>query len=386
MAARDAAAPMVRFEGVCSAPPPPRGGAMPAALPAALRDLDLEVRRGELLVLLGPAGAGKTTALKLLAGLRRPRAGRILIEGRDLAGLPPHRRGLGAMFQGAALLPRLSVAENLALPLAVRGARRAERAARVARALAELRIEDCAGLRPGQLSDGQRQRAALACALVAGAPVVLLDEPLGALDQGPRQELRFELRALQRRLRATMLYATRDPQEALALADRVAVIDRGRLRQLAPPRALYDAPENVFVAGYVGENNLLPGTVLGPGEESAADCRVRLDVGLEVEAQVADAGGAGSRCVVAVRPERVAIAAIPARDFGAEGEGGVLAAMVIESQFLGDHVRLTVSLGDRGEIVAKRPVMGPPPPVPGTHVSVAWQAANARAFRPDGQG
>ncbi|MBX6374096.1 MAG: ABC transporter ATP-binding protein [Acetobacteraceae bacterium] len=365
------AGPLVRFEGVRKecAPPP---------APPAVRDLDLAVERGEFLTLLGPSGSGKTTILMMLAGFERPTAGRILLDGRDIAGLPPHRRCIGVVFQSHALFPHMSVAENIAFPLEMRGVRKTERTARVRRALSLVRLEGYEERRPSQLSGGQQQRVALARALVFEPPIVLLDEPLAALDKSLREEMQLELRALQRRLRVTMLYVTHDQQEAMTLSDRIAVFEGGRIRQLATPRTLYEEPENAFVAGFVGENNLLPGTVIGPGEEED-ECRVRLDVGLEVEARVADAGGPGSRCVVAVRPERVAIAAVPAREFGEEG--GALAAMVMESIFLGDHVRLKVSLGDRGEIVAKRPAMGPPPPPPGTHVSVAWHAANARAFR-----
>jgi putative spermidine/putrescine transport system ATP-binding protein len=369
------AGPLVRFEGVRKAYAP--GSA------AAVRDLDLAVERGELLTLLGPSGSGKTTTLMMLAGFEQPTEGRILLEGNDIARIPAHRRGIGVVFQSYALFPHMSVAENVAFPLEARRIGRVERAARVARALAAVRLEGLADRRPAQLSGGQQQRVALARALVFEPPIVLLDEPLGALDKSLREEMQLELRDLHRRLRVTMLHVTHDQQEALTLADRIAVFEGGRIRQLATPPTLYERPENAFVAGFVGENNLLPGTVIGPGEEDEDDCRVRLDVGLEVEARVADAGLPGSRCVVAVRPERVAIAAIPARDFGEEG---ALAAMVIESIFLGDHIRLKVSLGDRGEIVAKRPAMGPPPPPPGTHVSVAWQAANARAFRPEGEG
>jgi putative spermidine/putrescine transport system ATP-binding protein len=370
-----AEAALVRFEGVEKAYTP---GAAPA-----VRGLDLAVERGELLTLLGPSGSGKTTTLMMLAGFERPTAGRIVLEGRDVADLAPHRRGIGVVFQSYALFPHMTVAQNVAFPLEARGVGRVERAARVARALAAVRLDGLGDRRPAQLSGGQQQRVALARALVFEPPIVLLDEPLGALDKSLREEMQLELRDLHRRLRVTMLHVTHDQQEALTLADRIAVFEGGRVRQLATPRVLYERPENAFVAGFVGENNLLPGTVLGPGEEDEDDCRVRLDVGLEVEARPADAGPPGSRCVVAVRPERVAIAAIPARDFGEEG---ALPAMVIESIFQGDHIRLKVSLGDRGEIVAKRPAMGPPPPPPGTQVSVAWQAANARAFRPEGEG
>jgi putative spermidine/putrescine transport system ATP-binding protein len=243
---------LVRFEGVRKeyAPPP---------TPPAVRDLDRAVERGEPLTLLGPSGSGKTTTLMMRAGFERPTAGRILLEGRDIAGLPPHRRGIGVVFQSHALFPHMTVAENIAFPLEVRGVRRSERAARVRRAPSQVRLEGYGDRRPGHPSGGQQQRVALARALMFEPPIVLLDEPLGALDKSLREEMQLELRALQRRLRVTMLYVTHDQQEAMTLSDRIAVFESGRIRQLAAPRALYEEPENAFATGFVGENNLLPG-------------------------------------------------------------------------------------------------------------------------------
>jgi putative spermidine/putrescine transport system ATP-binding protein len=365
--------PLLRFEGVTKRYAAPARGA--AASPAALDRLDLDVARGELLTLLGPSGSGKTTTLMLLAGFEVPDAGRILLEGRDIARLPPHRRGIGVVFQSYALFPHMSVAENVAFPLEARGLPRAERAQRVARALEMVRLPELAERRPAQLSGGQQQRVALARAMVFEPPVVLLDEPLGALDKALREEMQHEIRTLHRRLGLTMLYVTHDQSEALTLSDRIAVLAVGRLRQVATPRMLYDEPEDAFVAGFVGENNRLPATLVATGPEGAT---LRLDGGAAIGARLAGtaqpgAAQPGARCVVMVRPERVAISAAPA-------PAGALHARLAEALFQGDHIRLRLVLPDGAEVVARRPV-GETLPVPGSEVALAWTPGDARAFR-----
>ncbi|MFC4169742.1 ABC transporter ATP-binding protein [Teichococcus aestuarii] len=369
------AEPLVRFEGVRKA-----YGA--AASGYAVQRLDLEVEKGELLTLLGPSGSGKTTTLMLLAGFEMPSEGRILLGGRDIARLPPHRRGIGVVFQSYALFPHMSVAENVAFPLEVRGVPKAARAERVRKALAMVRLESFGERRPTQLSGGQQQRVALARAMVFEPPIVLLDEPLGALDKALREEMQYEIRALHQRLGLTMMYVTHDQQEALTLSDRIAVFEGGRIRQLAAPRRLYEQPENAFVAGFVGENNRLPGVVRSAPEGEGRDraIRVMLDSGTEVLARPVDAGAPGSRCLVAVRPERVAVAAILASEMGEDA----LSARLVEVIFQGDHVRLRLSLGDGAEVVAKRPVGAGMLPEPGTLVSVAWDPAHAHAFAAEG--
>ena len=359
------AEPLVRFEGV-------RKAYGPAAAGHAVQGLDLELRRGELLTLLGPSGSGKTTVLMLLAGFEAPSAGRILLQGRDLAGVPAHRRDIGVVFQSYALFPHMSVAENIGFALEARRVPKAERAARVARALSMVRLDGFADRRPSQLSGGQQQRVALARALIFEPPVVLLDEPLGALDKALREEMQFEIRALHQRLGLTMLYVTHDQQEALTLADRLAVFEAGQLRQIAPPRQVYERPANGFVAGFVGENNLLPGAVLGAEEDLLV---VALDCGPRVLARGVDAGGPGSRCRVAIRPERVAVAAVAAAELGENA----LPARVEEAIFQGDHLRLRLSLGDGGTLIAKRPVGGQTP-APGSIAAVAWEPQHALAF------
>jgi putative spermidine/putrescine transport system ATP-binding protein len=357
--------PLVAFQGVRKE----FGAAAPA-----VRDLDLEIARGELLTLLGPSGSGKTTTLMMLAGFEEPSAGRILLEGRDIARLPPHKRGIGVVFQSYALFPHMSVAQNVAFPLEVRGVPKPERARRVAQALAMVRLDGFGERRPAQLSGGQQQRVALARAMVFEPPIVLLDEPLGALDKALREEMQYEIRELQRRLGLTMMYVTHDQAEALTLSDRIAVFEGGRIRQLASPREMYDRPANAFVAGFVGENNRLPGAILArEGEELL----VRLDAGTEVAALSVDAGQAGERCLVAIRPERIAVAPVAAADLGE----GALAAQCREVIFQGDHVRLRLAFGEGGELVVKRPAGGPALPQPGAAAAIAWDAGDARAFR-----
>jgi putative spermidine/putrescine transport system ATP-binding protein len=355
---------LVRFEGVRKAYGP--GG-------YAVKALDLEVMQGELLTLLGPSGSGKTTTLMMLAGFEQPSEGRILLNGRDIARLPPHKRGIGVVFQSYALFPHMSVAENVAFPLEVRGVPRADRAARVARALSTVRLEGYGERRPSQLSGGQQQRVALARAMVFEPPIVLLDEPLGALDKALREEMQFEIREIHQRLGVTMMYVTHDQAEALTLSDRIAVFEGGLIRQLAPPRAIYDSPANAFVACFVGENNRLPGTVLSVEDGEA---RVRLACGPEVPARPVDALAPGAACLVTIRPERVAVAPVAAEELGE----GAMPATLREAIFQGDHIRLKLALGDGGEVLAKRPVGGGALPEPGSVAAVAWEAGHALAF------
>jgi putative spermidine/putrescine transport system ATP-binding protein len=357
---------LVRFEGVRKAYGAASGG-------YAVKQLDLEVMQGELLTLLGPSGSGKTTTLMMLAGFEQPSEGRILLQGRDIARLPPHKRGIGVVFQSYALFPHMSVAENVAFPLEVRGVPRADRAARVARALSAVRLDGYGERRPAQLSGGQQQRVALARAMVFEPPIVLLDEPLGALDKALREEMQFEIRDIHQRLGVTMMYVTHDQAEALTLSDRIAVFEGGLIRQLAPPRTIYEQPANAFVAGFVGENNRLPGRVAAAEE---GELRVALDCGPEVLARAAEPLAPGARCLVTIRPERVAVAPVAAADLGE----GAMAAMLREAIFQGDHLRLKLALGDGGEILAKRPAGGGALPQPGSVASVAWEAGHALAF------
>ncbi len=339
----------------------------------AVRDLSLDVAEGELLTLLGPSGSGKTTTLMMLAGFETPDGGDITLAGKSLTRMPPHKRGIGVVFQNFALFPHMTVEENIAFPLEVRGVAKPERATRVTRALEMVRLAGLGGRMPGQLSGGQQQRVAIARALVFDPRLVLLDEPLGALDRALREEMQLELRHLHEQLGVTMLYVTHDQAEALTLSDRIAVFAGGQLRQCGTPEAVYETPSSLFVAGFVGENNLLLGQALRVEDEIV---EVRLDCGATVEALAAGAVP-GRACVVAIRPERIALAAMAAEDMG----DGAIPATLIEAIYQGDHIRLRVNAGTPATpITIKRPAGAPLTLAPGQPAALAWQAHHARAF------
>jgi putative spermidine/putrescine transport system ATP-binding protein len=307
----------------------------------AVADLDLEIRRGEVLTLLGPSGSGKTTTLMMLAGFEDPSAGRIELEGVRIDTLPPHRRGIGVVFQNYALFPHLTVAQNLAFPLSVRRMGRAKTASRVARALEMVRLPGLGDRRPQQLSGGQQQRVALARALIFEPSLVLLDEPMGALDRQLREELQGEIRRIHAETGVTMVHVTHDQSEALTLSDRIAVFDRGRIQQIGTAEEVYERPANPFVAGFIGENNRLDATVLDAA-------RLRLADGT-VLGCAAHGLAEGAAAVASVRPERV----LP--------DGG-LPGRVLEVVYLGDHCRLRLAFGGRQDFmvrVARRDALAP---------------------------
>jgi putative spermidine/putrescine transport system ATP-binding protein len=297
----------------------------------AVDELTLAIRAGEFITLLGPSGSGKTTTLMLLAGFEAPTSGQIRLDGKPIQSLPPHRREMGVVFQSYSLFPHMTVAGNVAFPLSVRKVSAGETRTRVAAALEKVRLAHLAERRPHQLSGGQQQRVALARALVFEPRVVLMDEPLSALDKKLREEMQLEVRRLHRELGVTMVFVTHDQAEAMTLSDRVAVFNHGRLEQLAAPQALYDTPANAFVAGFVGDSNTLPGRVQG------ADL-LRLPDGRALQARgigTLDAGAAAQLCV---RPERLHLG--PA---GAEGSNR-LPATLLDAIHQGDHWRIVARL------------------------------------------
>ncbi|WP_230287110.1 MULTISPECIES: ABC transporter ATP-binding protein [unclassified Deinococcus] len=227
-----------------------------------LDDIDLDIRRGEFFSLLGPSGCGKTTLLRILAGFEQPDAGQVIIGGQDMTGVPPHLRNVNTVFQSYALFPHLSVQDNVAFGLKMKGVPAAQTRTRVMQALERVRIADFASRRPDQLSGGQRQRVALARAIVNEPQVLLLDEPLSALDLKLRKELQVELANLQESLGMTFVFVTHDQEEALVMSDRIAVMNRGRVEQLGRAEELYERPRTAFVANFLGSSNLIEGTVL----------------------------------------------------------------------------------------------------------------------------
>ena len=300
----------------------------PGATAPAVDDLSLQVQAGEFLTLLGPSGSGKTTTLMLLAGFEAPSSGQIRLDGRPIQSLPPHQRDMGVVFQSYSLFPHMTVAQNVAFPLSVRKVDAAQTQARVATALDKVRLGHLAGRKPQQLSGGQQQRVALARALVFEPRVVLMDEPLSALDKKLREEMQLEIRRLHRELGVTMVFVTHDQAEAMTLSDRVAVFNHGRIEQLAAPQVLYDRPANAFVAGFVGDNNVLPG-------QATAEGGLRLSDGRVLQARTATNPGNGAAAQLCVRPERLHLG-----DQGANR----LPATVLDAIHQGDHWRLVARL------------------------------------------
>jgi putrescine transport system ATP-binding protein len=282
-------APLLRIEGVSK-----RFGDV-----TAVDRLSLDIYQGEFFALLGPSGCGKTTLLRLIAGFERPRAGRILLDGADIAPVPPHRRPVNMMFQSYALFPHLNVAANIAFGLKQEGLPKREIAERVAAMLALVKLENFGARKPHQLSGGQRQRVALARSLVKRPRILLLDEPMAALDKKLRGETQFELMELQRRLGLTFIIVTHDQSEAMTLADRIAVMDRGNLIQVAPPAEIYEQPNSRWIAGFVGEVNLFEGTVGADGLCVEGTPLGRLRVAAKIDA------APGATVCVAVRPEKM---------------------------------------------------------------------------------
>ncbi len=308
-------------------------------------DLDLSIRKGEFLTLLGPSGSGKTTCLMMLAGFETPTSGAIRIDGRPMNQVPPRLRGIGMVFHNYALFPHMSVGNNLSFPLEVRGLDAPSRRDRVRRALELVRLEGLEHRRPGQLSGGQQQRVAIARALVFEPNLVLMDEPLGALDRRLREELQYEIRRIHNDLGVTVLYVTHDQNEAMVMSDRVAVFRAGRIEQIAAPEVLYEEPERSFVARFIGENNRLDGRI-----ETIRDdiCDVVVDGRIVRALRVAECGP-GDVATLSVRPERVAIAPKPGlytNEFDARVE---------DITFLGDHLRLRVSVCGRSDFIVKIP-------------------------------
>jgi putative spermidine/putrescine transport system ATP-binding protein len=336
-----------------------------------VRGLDLAVRRGEFLTLLGPSGSGKTTTLMMLAGFEAPSSGSIALDGRRIEHVPPHRRNIGVVFQNYALFPHMTVAENVAFPLKMRRLAAAETVERVRRALDMVRMGGFEGRKPSQLSGGQQQRIALARALVFEPKLVLMDEPLGALDKQLREHMQLEIKHLHGRLGINVVYVTHDQGEALTMSDRVGVFNDGVLQQVATPVELYEAPANPFVATFIGENNAITGRVRSI---AGGRCRVETDEGAALEALAGAGLAEGARVALVLRPERIRIG--PA--------GTALAnrfpARVEEIIYHGDHSRLRVAACGRGDILVKLPNGDGAASTAGRDVEIGWDADDCRAL------
>ncbi|WP_296763289.1 ABC transporter ATP-binding protein [Sediminimonas sp.] len=338
-----------------------------------VKDLNLAVPRGEFLTMLGPSGSGKTTCLMMLAGFETATHGEIKLDGKPINNIPPHKRGIGMVFQNYALFPHMTIAENLSFPLEVRKIGKSEREEKVKRALDMVQMGDFGNRRPAQLSGGQQQRVALARALVFEPELVLMDEPLGALDKQLREHMQFEITNLAHELGITTVYVTHDQTEALTMSDRIAVFDDGRIQQLATPDKLYEQPENSFVAQFIGENNTFEGTVK---EISNGQAIVELDDGEVIDCTPVNVSKPGERTLISIRPERVEI------DKSRLKEGvHTLKAEVLEFIYMGDIFRTRLRVAGQDDFIIK--TRNAPDQVrlkPGQQIEIGWLPEDCRAL------
>ncbi len=325
----------------------------------ALADASLDVREGEFVTLLGPSGSGKTTLLMNIAGLVLPSSGEVWIGGKLSTFLPAHLRDIGMVFQNYALFPHLTVFENIAFPLRMRRAAEATIAKEVTRCLELVRLPELAQRLPRELSGGQQQRIALARCLVYSPSIVLMDEPLGALDKKLRDQMQLEIKAIQRRLGITVLYVTHDQDEAMTMSDRVCLMNKARIEQIDPPEALYFRPKSLFAADFLGDSNIFTAQLRGGRLEGPGGIVVR-----------AIAGTPDGRISTVIRPESMRLLA-PGETAEGEAQGVVDSAV-----FVGGFARIFVRLADDTVLQAKRPTqMGAALPVPGTAARLGWPAA-----------
>ncbi|WP_224814157.1 ABC transporter ATP-binding protein [Hasllibacter sp. MH4015] len=338
-----------------------------------VKDLNLHIGRGEFLTMLGPSGSGKTTCLMMLAGFETATHGDITLDGKPINNIPPHKRGIGMVFQNYALFPHMTVGENLSFPLEVRGMAKSEREGKIKRALDMVQMGDFINRRPAQLSGGQQQRIALSRALVFEPELVLMDEPLGALDKQLRETLQFEITNLAHELGITTVYVTHDQTEALTMSDRVAVFDDGRIQQLAPPDELYEEPQNSFVAQFIGENNTLQGTV---SKMNGNMCEVTLADGSVIDALPVNVSQVGEKTQVSIRPERVEM------DPTRLTEGAhTLKAEVLEFVYMGDIYRTRLRVAGIDDFIIKtRNAPDQRRLKPGESIEIGWRPQDCRAL------
>ncbi len=332
----------------------------------AVQPTTFEIAAGSFATLVGPSGSGKTTILKMIAGFEEPTGGRILLSDRDVTGVPPHRRDIGFVFQQYALFPHLTVFDNVAYPLKMRRLPGAETRARVDEALELVRLTGFDRRYPAQLSGGQQQRVALARAIVFRPPVLLMDEPMSALDKRLRDEMQYELRSLQQKLGITTIAVTHDQTEALVMSDTVVVLNKGAIEQIGAPHEVYRRPRTEFVATFVGESNILRGTLVERDGQNWLDVDGAPRLRLPAETATGGAMTAGRPVTYVIRPESISL--------GESGDAAVRAGgTVVEVSFVGDVQRLRVDLGWGRPLIAKIPNRkGLPVPRTGDAIDVSW--------------
>ena len=337
-----------------------------------VKNLNLDIARGEFLTMLGPSGSGKTTCLMMLAGFETATHGEIILDGQSINNVPPHKREIGMVFQNYALFPHMTVHENLAYPLQVRRMGKDETEQRVQRALDMVQLGEFGGRRPGQLSGGQQQRVAVARALVFEPKLVLMDEPLGALDKQLREQMQYEIKDIHETLGVTVVYVTHDQSEALTMSNRIAVFNEGIIQQLAPPEDLYERPNSAFVAQFIGENNMINGKVK---EIDGNACRVELDSGGDVLGLKVNVSGAGERSTLSLRPERVEV------DPPDGKYPNVFEGKVEELIYLGDHIRTRATVCGSKDFIVKVPnASGHVHLKEGEVVKFGWTVEDCRAL------
>ncbi len=335
-----------------------------------VRDLNLNIQQGEFLSLLGPSGSGKTTTLMMLAGFESPTAGEISLSGVPITRTPPHKRNFGMVFQDYALFPHMTVADNIAYPLTVRKVPASEQATKVKRALDMVQLGAMGDRFPGQLSGGQRQRVALARALVFDPQLVLMDEPLGALDKQLREHMQIELKELHRRLGVTFVYVTHDQSEALTMSDRVAVFHDGLIQQIDGVETLYETPANRFVAGFVGDSTVLDGQIEAVNGNA---CTLRLPHGVQLQGVNVNQAKVGETVQCGVRPERLQVAESPGAN--------TFEARMLDLIYFGDHLRVRCEVAGQEPATIKMALAHAALPQPGQTFQVYAPPEHLRVYR-----
>ena len=337
-----------------------------------VKGLNLDIPKGEFLTMLGPSGSGKTTTLMMLAGFETPTSGEIYLEGEPISSIPPYKRGIGMVFQNYALFPHMTVNENLAFPLEVRKLQKDEINEKVHKALSMVELQDFGTRMPLQLSGGQQQRVALARALVFEPRLVLMDEPLGALDKKLREQMQYEIKHIHERIGITVVYVTHDQSEALTMSNRIAVFNDGRIQQISTPDVLYEKPDNSFVAQFIGENNQIKGKVKSV---NGKNCVVVTDNGDEIVSLKVNVNSVGETSMLSLRPERVWV------NTNEKDYENNFDAKVEELIYLGDHVRTRVNVCGNNQFIVKIPNSSDHSDLKeGATVKLSWKSGDTRAL------
>ena len=336
-----------------------------------VKDLNLDIAEGEFVTMLGPSGSGKTTCLMMLAGFETPTNGEIYLDSHPISNIPPHKRGIGMVFQNYALFPHMTVYENLAFPLRVRKISKEETDKKIDKALSMVSLTGFENRMPAQLSGGQQQRVAVARALVFDPAVVLMDEPLGALDKNLRESMQYEIKHIHESIGVTVVYVTHDQGEALTMSNKIAVFNDGKVQQLSSPDKLYEEPVNSFVAEFIGENNRFSGQVTDISNDK---CKVKLDDGSEILANPIAVKSSGEKTIVSLRPERALINTKEKMENNFKGK-------IEEVIYHGDHTRVRLNLLGNKDFILKVPNSSANMDIRlGNQINVSWNSFDARAL------